>query len=199
MVTSGTNERQLADKATGILRARFGKAKEVPANVDAEQVTETLREIHARARKALSADILNTLSQCGLYTAKCLMHAQKEQPVTDLYRESLRDFMTRKASRLQTSFFVDLIRRHPSVGWGLRAELLDLSDKAVNSYRQIQVFVLLQTLVSQMHTLVSARSYSSTKKNSFLRAAGSSCRSRRLHQGFAPRATEDCRGCLRGR
>lgn len=158
VVTSGTDERQLADKSTGILRSRFGKAKEVPLTVDTEQVTEILREIHSRARKALTADMLNTLSQCSLFATKCLIHAQKEQHVADLYKESLRDFITRKASRLQTSFFLDLIRRHPAVGWDIRTELLGLADKAVNGYRQTQIFVLLQTQISQMHAFVSVRS-----------------------------------------
>ncbi|THG98713.1 hypothetical protein EW026_g3515 [Hermanssonia centrifuga] len=44
VVSSGTDEKQLADKATGILRSRIGKSKDLPSTVEADQAGEILRE-----------------------------------------------------------------------------------------------------------------------------------------------------------
>ncbi|OCH90301.1 hypothetical protein OBBRIDRAFT_887807 [Obba rivulosa] len=148
---TGRDEKQLADKATGILRSRVGKSKDVPSNIDAEVATEVLKELHSRARKAPSADVISTLGQCSAFLARSLFHAGSEEPVLDIYRESLADFVTRKASRLNSAFFQEFIRRHPDAAWGLRSDLVELTGKAVNVYRQCQTFHLLQTLLNQVH------------------------------------------------
>ncbi|PSS32180.1 hypothetical protein PHLCEN_2v2053 [Hermanssonia centrifuga] len=153
VVSSGTDEKQLADKATGILRSRIGKSKDMPSTVEADQAGEILREVHLRARKALSADVLTTLSQCSLFLVRCLTHAKDDSTVVKAYRDSLVDFVTRKASRLNANFFQDFIKRHPAVAWGFRSDLLDVIGKAVNGYRRTQVFQLLQTLTAQLPTI----------------------------------------------
>lgn len=149
IVSSGPDERQLAEKATGILRSRIAKSKDVPSEVDVEQATEILKEIHLRARKAASGDILITLSHCSLYITKCLLHAKATAPVLAAYRESLVDFVTRKASRLNTNFLQDFVRRYSEAAWGLRSDMLDAVKGAVNGYRQVQVFQLVHTLFAQ--------------------------------------------------
>ncbi|KAI0691182.1 DNA polymerase phi-domain-containing protein [Cytidiella melzeri] len=149
VVNAGADEKHLADKATGILRSRLGKSKDSPSSIDDDQLGGILLELHSRARKASSSDILITLGQCSIYISKALLHAQVQKPVLSAYRESLTDFVTRKASRLNTSFFQDFIRRHASAAWELRNSLLDLSEKAINGYRQNQVFQLVQVLLSQ--------------------------------------------------
>ena len=123
--------------------------------MDDEQVGEILRQLHSRARKASTGDIVTTLAQSSLFLSKALLHAQISQPVLDIYRESLQDFVTRKASRLNTTFFQEFIRRHANVSWELRDTLLELSGKAVNGYRQSQVFQLVQVLLSQPTATVS--------------------------------------------
>ncbi len=153
--SSGSDEKQLADKTKGILRARLGKAKDTPAEIDSEQAAEILREVHVRARKAVSPDLLVTLDQCSLFLVKCLLQAQAEAPVLDAYRASLREYITRKSSRLNNNFFQDFIRRHPSVAWELRTEFLEVVGDAVNGYRKTQVFHLLDILLQQTSSLVS--------------------------------------------
>ncbi|TFY61434.1 hypothetical protein EVG20_g7059 [Dentipellis fragilis] len=147
---SGSDETQLSTKTAGILRSRISKLKEVPTSADKEDVTQALKGLHTRARKVHSADVLATISQCSLYLAKILLHLQLEEPVLEVYRESLTDFVTRKASDLNTKFFDDFIKRYPGVAWNLRTDFLDLSEKAVNAYRQAQVFHLLETLLNQL-------------------------------------------------
>ncbi|GJE98126.1 DNA polymerase phi-domain-containing protein [Phanerochaete sordida] len=149
VVSSGADEKQLAEKATGILRSRIGKSKDVPAEVDVEQATEVLKEIHLRARKAATGDILTTLSSCSLFVTKCLLHANATDAVLDAYRESLTDFATRKASRLNTGFLQDFVRRYAEAAWGLRDDMLASATGAVNGYRQVQVLQLVQTLFAQ--------------------------------------------------
>ncbi len=155
IVSTSADERQLADKATGLLRSRIGKSKDLPAQIEKEQVTTVLEEIHSRARKAPTSDVLATLGQCSLYLTKALLHADEEQPVVKVYRDSLEDFVSRKASRLNTTFIQDFIRRYPHTAWKLRDSLTGVATKAVNGYRQSQVFQLLQTLAGQLSALVS--------------------------------------------
>lgn len=158
IVDTSSDEKHLADKATGILRSRIGKSKEIPANVEKEEALVILQEIHTRARKAPSSDILATLNQCSLFIVKLSLHQlDAETEVAKVYRESLTDFVTRKASRLNTSFLLDFIRRYAGVAWNLRTDLTDFSKQAVNGYRQTQVFQLLHTLVNQYFSLVSVK------------------------------------------
>lgn len=154
VVGTGPDEKQLADKSTGILRSRIGKSREVPSELDAEQATEILKEVHLRARKAATGDVLATLSQCSLYVSKCLVHAGAEDAVRDAYRDSLIDFATRKASRLNHSFLQDFVRRHAETAWTIRDRLLEVIKQAVNGYRQMQVFQLIQTMLAQRPSTV---------------------------------------------
>ncbi|GBE82630.1 hypothetical protein SCP_0410150 [Sparassis crispa] len=147
VVSTGPDEKHLADKATGLLRTRLGKSKEVLSIVDTDEATVVLEELHTRARKS---DNLATLSQCSIYLSRSLLHAGFTETVVRVYRESLDDFVTRKASKLNSNFFQDFIRRHPEAGWALRNDLIEVSGKAVNVYRQCQAFQILHTLISQV-------------------------------------------------
>jgi DNA polymerase phi len=151
---TGSDERQLADKATGLLKNRISKSKDLPHNVDLEEATTVLDELHIRARRARSSEILATLNQCSLYLSKVILHSAAEDSVLQVYRSSLVDFVTRKASTLNATFFQDFIRRYPTSGWGLRDIVIEASRKAANVYRQCQAFQLLYVMVNQIPALV---------------------------------------------
>ncbi|KAL1715196.1 DNA polymerase phi-domain-containing protein [Schizophyllum commune] len=156
IVSSGPDEQQLADKAKGIIRARLAKAKDTPTSPNADAVKTALNELHSRARRARSSDHLSVLSMVSLYLAKTALHLGAEDTVVAAYKESLADFLTRKNSSLNTSFFQEIIKRHVSVGWQLRTDLLELSGKAVNAYRRCQAYQLVQTLLNQLPSLTLA-------------------------------------------
>lgn len=151
---TGADERQLSDKATGLLRNRIAKSKDLPLDADNDVITAILVEIHSRAQRARSPDALATLNQCSLHLARVLVHSGVEDSVLQVYRQSLVDFATRKASALNTIFFQDFIRRNPTSGWHLRDDVLKAASKAVNVYRQIQGFQLLQVILHQVSALV---------------------------------------------
>jgi hypothetical protein len=154
-VGTGIDERQLSDKAKGILRSRIGKLKEIPSSVDTELATKVLGDLHTRAQKVHSSDILATLSQCSIYLSKVIFHSASEAPVLQVYRRSLSDFIIRKNSAFHASFFQDFIRRYPTVAWNIRKDLIELSGKAVNVYRQCQAFQLLHALIVHLSSVVS--------------------------------------------
>lgn len=160
IVSTGPDEKQLSDKATGILRNRIGKSKESPSGVSKEDAAKTLEELHILARKASTPDVLATLNQASLYLSKVLLHAEDIAPVLSTYQESLHDFVARKASKLNTAFFDDFVRRHPQAAWNMRDDLVKASGDALNGYRQAQVFHLVQTLVNQLQALVSSLPWS---------------------------------------
>lgn len=151
---SSQDERQLSDKARGIIRSRFGKVKDVPTDVDIEQVTLISTNLHAQARKSHSSELLSILSLCGIYLSRILVQVKAEKPLLESYRESLVDFTTRKNSSLNAHFFQDFIKRFPVQAWGLRQDLLDQCRKSINGYRQGQVLQLLELLVSLLPSIV---------------------------------------------
>ncbi|KAH8108174.1 DNA polymerase phi-domain-containing protein [Cristinia sonorae] len=150
---SGSDEKQLTDKATAILRSRLGKTKETPSITEKDDAVRILQELHLRARTAVSSDILATLSSCSLYICRGLLHAEAQEQVVETYRESLKDFMTRKASRLNNHIFQDFFRRYPAVAWELRQALIEFSGVAVNGYRKAQAYQLLQAIMNQLSVL----------------------------------------------
>jgi DNA polymerase phi len=83
-----------------------------------------------------------------------LLHLGAEESLLQIYRPSLKDFITRKNSALNASFFQEFIRRCPMSAWSLRGDLLDLSNRAVNLYRQSQAYQLLELLVTQLPVIV---------------------------------------------
>ncbi|TCD65622.1 hypothetical protein EIP91_002427 [Steccherinum ochraceum] len=150
---SGADEKQLVDKATGILRSRLGKSKETLEISDKGDVVAVLQELHMRSRTAVTSDTLATLSSCSLFLCRGLLQADAQLEVVEAYRESLADFMTRKASRLNNHFFQEFFRRYPAVAWDLRNALIEASGQAVNGYRTAQGYQLLQTIVNQLSGL----------------------------------------------
>ena len=152
---SSQDERQLSDKAKGILRSRFSKARDLPTNLVLDQVILVASNIHTQARKAHSSDLLSILSLCSIYLSKALVHLKAEASLLELYKESLRDFTTRKNSSLNFNYFQEFLQRFPAEGWCLRQDLLLLGKSSINAYRQCQVLQLLELLVKSLPSTVS--------------------------------------------
>ena len=157
--SSSQDERQLSDKAKGILRSRFSKAKELPTELDPDQVLLVASNIHAQARKAHSSDLLSILSLCSIFLSKALVDLKTEASLVELYKDSLADFATRKNSGLNPSFFQDFLRRFPVEGWCFRQELLSLGKSSINTYRQSQILQLLEILVKSLPSMVCSTSF----------------------------------------
>ncbi|KAJ6630633.1 DNA polymerase phi-domain-containing protein [Mycena sp. CBHHK59/15] len=148
--STSSDERHLTDKAKGIIKSRIAKSKEVPSNVNIEEVKTAISELHTRARRMHSPELLTTLSQCSLYLTKILIDVGAQETVLQVYRESLEDFVTRKNSALNSNFFLDIVRRYPLMMWSIRHDITSLSNKAVNGYRRCQSLQLLQALITQI-------------------------------------------------
>ncbi|KAI0263807.1 DNA polymerase phi-domain-containing protein [Gloeopeniophorella convolvens] len=145
-----SDEKQLSEKAAGLLKSRISKLKEVPTVLDAAEATAALEDLHIRARKVHAHDALAAISHCSLYVARALLHTGADAPVLAAYTASLVDFTERKASNLNANFFTEFVKRHPSAAWGMRSALLAAPGKAVNVYRQGQAYLLLQTLLNHL-------------------------------------------------
>lgn len=148
---SSTDERQLSDKANGILKSRLVKSKDLPTTALRDEVEPVLREVHRRAQRlhASGGAQLTVLSQASLYLCRILVSLSAEDVAVGVYQESFDDYMSRKASQLAFSFFQDWARRFPALGWKLRDKVLASSSKAVNLYRKCQAFQLLHVILSQ--------------------------------------------------
>lgn len=144
---SSLDERQLADKAKGILKNRVCKAKEVPSGVDADKTTSLLEKIHELAQHARNSEILATLGEASVFIAR--VSSDPEQCIA-AYKSSVEDFASRKNSSLNPAFFQQYIKRFPNQGWALRDELLSSSSKSVNGYRACQMLQMLMFTLSSI-------------------------------------------------
>jgi DNA polymerase phi len=156
VITASPEESQLSEKATGILRSRIGKLKECPQKDESVDIGYILEDLHSKARHVSSGDILTTMGQCCCYLVRALDRTSTDGTVRLVYRQSLQDFVTRKASRLNVAFFQEFIRRCPEAAWGLKQDILNasVSEKAVNAYRKCQTLGLLNLLFNNVPTKV---------------------------------------------
>jgi DNA polymerase phi len=151
IISSGPDERQLSEKTAGILRSRIGKLKDIPTSgFDESNVAEDLQSLHEIARKMAVPEV----SACSIYLSRVLQGSEK---VLDLYRASIDDFVARKNSKLAPAFLKDFVVRQIAYAWELREHIIGkcVPDVAVNVYRQMQLWGLVQTMLSQITPLVS--------------------------------------------
>ncbi|SPO19935.1 related to DNA polymerase V [Ustilago trichophora] len=150
---------QLAAKARTLLLSRISKAKTVPEEFDPTQVAELLQRMHTEARESQSNDVSNVSQAINLYLTKVALSKAGDDvksalggKLVEIYRESLLDYLMRKASRLRHEFLIDAFRRFPMLGWELRSDLLDncRPGAATRAFRQVQVMSMLQAVLTQI-------------------------------------------------
>ncbi|KAI5124484.1 hypothetical protein M0805_003011 [Coniferiporia weirii] len=178
--TASSDEKQLRDKAKGILRARLAKTKDAPV-VDVPKAIALLESLHQRARKAHSSDTVATIGPCSLFVTKALLASGEQTAVVRVYEESILDFVTRKASAINPAFVLDFIRRHPVQAWSLHKSAVGMTTNATNGYRQTQAFNIVQTIFTSLPQPESKKeeimSSMPLVSEAFLTAVSSSCSS----------------------
>ncbi|KXN82577.1 DNA polymerase V [Leucoagaricus sp. SymC.cos] len=148
MTTTGSDEHQLSEKTKGIFSNRIVPNSDTPKDL----VVKTYKDIHHFARRVRVPGLQSAFKQASLQVTKCLLNLGSEDVVVEAYRSSLVDFFTRKNSALQPVFFEDFLRQNRSIGWKLRQNILEGSDKALNGHRQSQAFQFLQLLLPVIST-----------------------------------------------
>lgn len=157
ILNSGPTELHLSSKATGILVNRICKSKDVPSITDRSEALEILGELHVAARKAQSAAVAKTCSQCSVFLARALLQddESKKDEIVAVYLASLEDFMTKKTTKVKAGLFFDLVQRFPVVAWEMREQVLKYArEDGANGYRQTQAFLILNEMVGQVPALV---------------------------------------------
>jgi DNA polymerase phi len=145
-----SDDKQVSEKATGLLMSRIGRLKEIPSGIDIAKSSVILDNLHIRARKMRSHDAVAIISRCSLYVSRALLHVGADETVRMAYTVSLVDFTERKASDLNGQFFSEFIKRYPHTAWGMRTALLSAPTKAINSYRRGQAYMLLEILLNHL-------------------------------------------------
>ncbi|KAI8325305.1 hypothetical protein GQ54DRAFT_283343 [Martensiomyces pterosporus] len=122
---------------------------------------ELLRAVHERAQRSADKNELNMLTNVATFLVKAVLgnsdgtaSSKKKalsvsKEVAQMYELTLKDFMTRKTSQIHVEFFTTVARRlRPSqleFMWRLATKAVSEYGhplKAVNVYRQVQVFTL---------------------------------------------------------
>ncbi|KAG9125256.1 DNA-directed DNA polymerase, partial [Ceratobasidium sp. 392] len=149
ILSCSPDERQLSEKTTGILRSRIGKLKDAPASgVDQASVIEDLKSLHDIARKTATPEV----SACSLYLSRVL---RGNEQMLEVYRASIDDFTSRKNSKLAPAFLKDFVVRQIAYAWRLRQHIAEkcVPGAGVNVYRQMQMWGLIQSMLSQIAPL----------------------------------------------
>ncbi|PWN19959.1 hypothetical protein BCV69DRAFT_283492 [Microstroma glucosiphilum] len=149
-------DRQVANKASTILRNNLCKAKEMPIGPGIEVVEEDLRAVHSFACRTASPELASVANTVNLYLTRVALgptsnKAAPSAALVKVYEETLQDFLGRSACQLKASFLIDAFKRFPSLGWPLRSTLVESCSPmaTVKTYRQQQGMQMLQSLVSQ--------------------------------------------------
>ena len=97
-------------------------------------------------------------SICSLFVVRTLDASSPTNTIViETYRTTLNDYMVRKASLIHPPFIIDLLKRFPARSFPLVHDLLGHADPTsgdkVKVYRQIQAYIMLSTLTSQLFTV----------------------------------------------
>ncbi len=157
---AGIAEKPLSTKATSVL-ASLGKATDTPTVDDPEQIKEVLAEVHNIARTNPSRELAKICNDCSIMLAKAAGQEvvdgedAEDSPVLATYRDSLKDLLTRKNSKVQASIFDDFFKRQPIQSWPLRKDLLRyIQEDKVNGLHLRMAFGLVASLSKQFAIVV---------------------------------------------
>ena len=170
--STAASEKDLSNKAAGVLRSRLGKARDVPSTADPKFCQEILESIHAFARHASTAEFSNLCSVCSLFVVRTLeASAPGNKIVIEVYTKTLDDYMLRKNSAVHPAFLLDLVRRFPARAFPLTTGLLAhaASGDVKKVYRQVQAFTILTVFSQQLSTL--AKTVSKDELSAFVKTA----------------------------
>ncbi|KAJ2546842.1 DNA-directed DNA polymerase, partial [Coemansia sp. RSA 1933] len=157
----------LHDRTMAILGARRAK---YPTGFEAEAGLALLDGIHRRARRAQDRAELAMLGNVAAFVTRALMdnaqtgdaQAAVGDRIYEIARASLADFMARKGSQIHADFFrpttEKLLPSQLHVVWRIaRAALTDYArpGQAVNVYRQVQAYALVEIVVASVPRVVS--------------------------------------------
>ncbi|KAJ2765602.1 DNA-directed DNA polymerase, partial [Coemansia nantahalensis] len=150
--------RQIHDRAMAMLTARRPR---VPRGLDRELATRLLGVAHERARRAADKAEVRMLSSVAAFLSRALMDdaASAASVVHELNAASMRDFMTHKASQIHVDFFrataEKLLEAQLEPLWRVAVEAAEYGRplKAVNVYRQVQAFALIDTITASASRL----------------------------------------------
>lgn len=135
-----------------------GGAKILPSIEDADEVFDILRLVHGIARNAHASDISNLCGKSSVWLVQALEAGSPKEAVAvgAIYVATLEDYASRKHSSVQPAFFQEFIKRCPKHAWGTKDAFLAAAteEATVNLHRRIQIFLLLQALVTAQAALV---------------------------------------------
>lgn len=148
ITNTGPDERQLSEKTRGIFCNRLAQQlNQLPSDVPKGLAIKAFTDVHNYARRIRVPGLSTAFKQCSFHLTRILLGLEAEETVLEIYRASLVDFFTRKNSALHPEFFEAFLRHYRGIGWKLREDILELSDKAVNGHRKSQAFQLLSILI----------------------------------------------------
>lgn len=172
------SEKQVANRAGGILRGKVcgGKGKAPTIDLKDEQaleiIMEDLEEMHSAARKPSSPEISALTSSVNSFLTRVILQStgleaesasKVPESLLNLYRETLKDYLTRKSSGVKPAFMLDALKRFPSLAWALREEILagcgsegssqeggneKKTKSSMNAYREVQTMGMLQAVLT---------------------------------------------------
>ncbi|OAV95976.1 hypothetical protein PTTG_03225 [Puccinia triticina 1-1 BBBD Race 1] len=128
----------------------------------AAEASEIIAAVHLVARTSPAVDTAESCAKCNLWliemihssTSSFVLESERQEVLNKLveaHEEGLRNFCSKRSSKLRPTFFSAVFKRFPAFSWLLRdvALLMPLDSSTVNAYRREQVLDLVSMLINR--------------------------------------------------
>ncbi|PLW40838.1 hypothetical protein PCASD_07326 [Puccinia coronata f. sp. avenae] len=125
------------------------------------EISEIMTAVHLIAQTTQTADTGKSCGKCNLWliemvqchTSSFVMESERQSALQILikqHQDALKNFCSKRSSKLRPDFFSMIFKRFPAFGWLLRNEILDLSldSSTLNAYRREQMLDLVSILIN---------------------------------------------------
>ncbi|KAA1095061.1 hypothetical protein PGT21_035177 [Puccinia graminis f. sp. tritici] len=130
--------------------------------LSAADASEIITAVHLVARTTPAVDTTESCAKCNLWliemiqssTESFVVESERQEALSVLvqtHQEGLKNFCSKRSSKLRPTFFSVIFKRFPAFSWLLRHDALALSldSSTVNTYRREQMLDLVSILINR--------------------------------------------------
>jgi len=128
-----SEKKALLDRLTALVKDKISKFR-IGANESSEElVLKASSDIYEEMKRSLSLAHCSCCSVALITTLRCIPNVEDSDEVKDIYVSAIKDWSSRKATKIHTCVFEDLIHRMPSLASLILIEPLAAASKDAHS------------------------------------------------------------------
>ena len=128
-----SEKKALLDRLTALVKDKISKFR-IGANESSQElVLKASSDIYEEMKRSLSLAHCSCCSVALITTLRCISNVEDSDEVKDIYVSAIKDWSSRKATKIHTCVFEDLIHRMPSLASLILIEPLAAASKDAHS------------------------------------------------------------------